>query len=83
MRDGKSNDVMHDLCDNKGPILILAMTADGHKFGAYSGQGWDSVGGWRQSKKSFLFGLDDGKGRLPFVCKVIGQEEESFDTAND
>jgi hypothetical protein len=35
----------------------------GHKFGAYIAKKWDSIGGWRQSKKSYLFGLDDGQGK--------------------
>ena len=67
---------MHGFCDRKGPLLVLVFTTDGHKFGAYAAKEWESIGGWRQSRKSFLFGLDDGKGRLPFQCKIINSHEK-------
>ena len=32
----------HDACDEKGPTLTLALTADGRIFGAYSPISWIS-----------------------------------------
>ena len=67
-RDEQSNLHLHLACDNKGPLLIL-IQAQGHKFGAYSEKGLESIGGWRKSNKSYLFGILNGN--VPVVCPIM------------
>ena len=41
-----------------------------HIFGAYSGESWSSIGGWRKSRESYIFSITDGKGRDPFISRL-------------
>ena len=69
-RDGPSANLFHDLCDNKGPTLILVKTDTGHVFGGFNPLSWISEYMYNESENSFLFSLTDGKYRKPIRCKV-------------
>lgn len=43
----------------------------------YSGISWNKIGGWRKTKKSYLFSITDGRGREPFLCTVKNEPVES------
>jgi len=65
-KDGKSNDVFHEKCDNKGSTVTLVRVG-GYVFGGYAHLPWSSTLGelGTESQESFLFSLTDGKGRPP------------------
>lgn len=66
-RDEQSNKAVHLVCDAKGPLIILVQSLN-RKFGAYSERGLDSIGGWRKSNNSYLFGITDN---VPLLCPIL------------
>jgi hypothetical protein len=38
---------------------------------------WNKIGGWRKTKRSYLFSITDGKGREPFLTNVKTEPAES------
>ena len=52
------NEEFHQLCDDKGPLLVLVRT-ESAVFGGYSAQSWKSQGGFRRCKQSYLFRLTE------------------------
>jgi hypothetical protein len=56
-RDGKTNDIIHKLCDNKGSLLILIKTLKGILCGAFCSISWKNSGDWTVDKKAFLYSL--------------------------
>jgi len=56
-RDGFSGPVFHQLCDGKGPTLVIAQSIGGYIFGGYSDVPWDSSGQWKTCQNAFLFRL--------------------------
>ena len=56
-RDGLSNEMFHDKCDNMGPTLIVLETGEGHVVGGYSNTPWQSSGGYMTAGNAFLFAL--------------------------
>ena len=72
-----SNKQFHDLCDDKGPLLVLIKTKKAI-FGGYSSQSWKSIGGYRKCRKSFLFRLSEP---LRFTSKVIKEENKGYNRA--
>ena len=45
-KDGFSNDIFHERCDNQGPLLFLAQTSKDIIIGGYSSLNWKNVGNW-------------------------------------
>ena len=61
-RDGTSYDTFHELCDNKGPTLILFnLERNNLIIGGYTQLNWDNHSGWKSDKSTFLFNLTNGK----------------------
>ena len=56
-RDGKTNDIIHKLCDDKGSLLILIKTMKGILCGAFCSISWKGSGDWTVDKKAFLYSL--------------------------
>ena len=56
-RDGKTAQVFHKLCDNKGPLLILFKTRMDILCGGFSSVDWQSSGDWTVDTKCFIFSL--------------------------
>ena len=61
-RDGNSYDTFHELCDNKGPTLILFnLERNNLIIGGYTQLNWDNHSGYKSDKSTFLFNLTKGK----------------------
>lgn len=69
--------MFHEICDEKGPLLILVSTKKAI-FGGYCAQSWKSIGGYRKCRKSFLFRLSEP---LRFTSKVIKEENKGYNRA--
>lgn len=67
-KDPQSNEAFHQACDNKGPLLVFVKLENSAIFGGFSGMPWNSIGGWRKTKQSYIFSITDGKGREPVIC---------------
>ncbi len=52
-----STDIFHELCDNKGPLLVLFQTRKDILCGGFSSIHWKSSGDWTVDKKCFIFSL--------------------------
>lgn len=50
-----------------GPLFLL-VSAQNAKFGAFTDKGLDKIGGWRKSKNSYLFGINEN---IPIICPII------------
>jgi len=72
-----SNRLFHQLCDEKGPLLVLVKTKYA-TFGGYCSQSWKSIGGYRKCKTSYLFRLSEP---LRFISKVSFEDKNSYDRA--
>eukprot|EP00438_Fugacium_kawagutii_P027272 Skav214365 [mRNA] locus=scaffold86:651312:655028:+ [translate_table: standard] len=59
-RDGFFATAFHEMCDEKGPTIVVARKTDGDLFGGYVEVSWDCRSGWRQSKRAFLFSFASG-----------------------
>ena len=73
---GPSAELFHNLCDNKGPTLMLVKTATGHIFGAFNSLSFKSVSKYELSNENFLFSITDGRLRRPMRCKLVKQLAE-------
>ena len=60
-RDGFSAAKFHELCDNKGPLLVLFLTSKDILCGGFSSIGWKNYGGHTVDPKCFIFSLKTGK----------------------
>ena len=56
-RDGMTPFVFHQLCDNKGPLLVLFKTNKDILCGGFSSVNWNSSGLYTVDKKCFIFSL--------------------------
>ena len=58
-KDGMSNDVFHNKCNNKGPTITLIKNDKGYIFGGYASIDWQgpSSGTYRSAPDSFIFTL--------------------------
>ena len=59
--NGEKFSIFHELCDNKGPNLILFHIKDGDKIGLFTPLSWDSNSGWKKDMGTFLFNLNKNK----------------------
>ena len=69
-RDGPSPNTFHEMCDNKGPTLIIIKTDDGHVFGGYNPVSWISEYMYNEREDAFLFSITDGQYRKPIRCAI-------------
>ena len=58
-RDGEEFNTFHNLCDNKGPTLILIKLMDGNILGLYTPLDWDQSSKWKSDLNMFLFSLTE------------------------
>ena len=59
-RDGIEVQTFHNLCDNKGPTVIIAKLIDGYILGTYTPLDWDSTtNGSKSDSKMFVFSLTE------------------------
>ena len=56
-RDGIETDTFHNLCDNKGPTIILTKLKDGNILGTYTPLDWDTKSNWKSDLNMFVFSL--------------------------
>ena len=55
-----SSKTFHNLCDDKGPTLVLVRSSYDKLFGGYASESWH-LKGWKSAPKSFVFSLDRQK----------------------
>ena len=59
-RDGIEVQTFHNLCDNKGPTIIIAKLIDGNILGTYTPLDWDSTkNDYKSDSKMFVFSLTE------------------------
>ena len=56
--DGDNASTFHNLCDDKGPTLIIVESTDGKTFGGYTEESWSGNSQYKSDKKAFIFSLD-------------------------
>ena len=56
-RDGIETNTFHNLCDNKGPTIVLTKLTDGNILGLYNPLIWGSKGEWKSDLNMFVFSL--------------------------
>jgi len=76
-RDGWSGSKFHQLCDGKGPTVILVRLTNGYVFGAYTSVPWGTDGRLHTDRDAFIFSVTDGKGRPPMQLPIF----QNFDGA--
>ena len=69
--DGFAPATFHQKCDGKGPTVVIAKSAGGHIFGGYTESAWDSSGGWKNCRDSFLFRLSGPGGVGPSQHRIF------------
>ena len=55
---GEKYQKLHELCDNKGQLLILYHVNDGNKVGIYTPLIFDNNSGWKEDMETFIFNLN-------------------------
>ena len=62
-RDGNEYSTFHELCDNKGPTIILIKLIDGDIIGTYTPLDWDSCTTpiWKSDVNMFVFSLTENE----------------------
>ena len=56
-RDGMSNEIFHNKCNNQGPTISLIKSEKDYIFGGYASIDWTSYGNYRKAPESFIFTL--------------------------
>ena len=58
-RDGEEYKTFHQLCDNKGPTVVLAKLSDGDILGTYTPLDWEiRTRNWKSDPNIFVFSLN-------------------------
>ena len=60
-RDGPEILTFHNLCDEKGPTLILFHIKEGDKVGFFVNGAFDCSSSWKNDNDAFIFNLDQNK----------------------
>ena len=60
-RDGFTANNFHQVCDNKGPTLVIVKSNHGKVFGGFTDVAWDSTETYKNTKNAFLFSVDRKK----------------------
>ena len=71
--DGDKYSTFHELCDNKGPTLILFHVNDGNIVGIYTPLSWDSISNWKNDIDTFIFNLNKN-----LKCKKLISEQSIY-----
>jgi hypothetical protein len=56
-RDGMTNAKFHELCDNKGPLLVVIKTQKDILIGGFCSISWKNSGGWVVDPKCVVFSI--------------------------
>lgn len=59
--DGDNIKTFHELCDNKGPTLVLIKTTKECRFGGFTGESWDKTDKFKKDNDTFIFSLDQNE----------------------
>ena len=70
---GDKYSTFHELCDNKGPTLILFHVNDGNIVGIYTPLSWDSISNWKNDIDTFIFNLNKN-----LKCKKLISEQSIY-----
>ena len=75
-RDGSQCEKFHELCDNKGPTIVLYKNEKGNIFGGYASISWQNSGEFKSAPDSFIFTLTNIYNIEPtkFLNKKDGNE---------
>ena len=75
-RDGSNSEKFHELCDNKGPTVVLYKNEKGYIFGGFASIPWQNKGKEKSSPDSFIFTLTNQYNIEPtiFPSKNDGKE---------
>jgi len=68
-RDGWSQDIFHQKCDNKGATYTRAIINDGRVLGAYTSLSWSTINSYQDDTTAFLY---DGTTKFPSTYGVWG-----------
>uniref|UniRef100_A0A7S2U8P1 TLDc domain-containing protein n=1 Tax=Attheya septentrionalis TaxID=420275 RepID=A0A7S2U8P1_9STRA len=68
-RDGWSASTFHDMCDGRGSAVVVALGANGKRFGGYNPVGWRSTDDYSSSNAAFLFALTSSDGTKSSIIK--------------
>ena len=82
-RDGWTARQFHELCDVKGPCVVVGTTDAGARFGAFNPEGWCSDDDYRNNLNAFLFfwpQADPEAGPVK-LAKIGGGDAAVFDYA--
>jgi hypothetical protein len=61
-RDGEEYSTFHQLCDDKGPTIVLAKLTDGNILGLYTPLDWETrTNNWKSDPNIFVFSLTEMK----------------------
>ena len=60
-KDGDSVKIFHELCDNKGPTVILTKIKKRNIIGGFTPLSWDCISNGKCDLESFLFSLTDSR----------------------
>ena len=71
--NGNKYSTFHELCDNKGPTLILFHVNDGNIVGIYTPLSWDSISNWKNDIDTFIFNLNKN-----LKCKKLISEQSIY-----
>ena len=71
--NGDNYSTFHELCDNKGPTLILFHVNDGNIVGIYTPLSWDSISNWKNDIDTFIFNLNKN-----LKCKKLISEQSIY-----
>ena len=71
--DGDKYSTFHELCDNKGPTLILFHVNDGNIVGIYTPLSWDSISNWKNDIDTFIFNLNKN-----LKCKKLISDQSIY-----
>ena len=71
--NGDNYSTFHELCDNKGPTLILFHVNDGNIIGIYTPLSWDSISNWKNDIDTFIFNLNKN-----LKCKKLISEQSIY-----
>ena len=71
--NGNKYSTFHELCDNKGPTLILFHVNDGNIVGIYTPLSWDSISNWKNDIDTFIFNLNKN-----LKCKKLISDQSIY-----
>ena len=77
-RDGWAVQRFHELCDNKGPTVVVAKSTGGHMFGGYTEKSWTRANAWQDCRESFLFRLSGPGVPQPSLHRIFQNHQNGI-----